>query len=189
MFLSKESSCNDIKREAIRYQPSFDLRKNIAKIVAYHSPAAVQKGIVLDIFVSPETPNYFQGNVSCFLVMLSQLLKHGIESLKQGDLSIRIYHDSLHQNNSCDTEISIIITTHDPTECRNTTAGAQCSGLISFADRQISLNGHDSLHRVKELCRYFDGNFTLQRTSDHMTQYIVTCILQQTHPAGIFNLA
>jgi hypothetical protein len=109
------------------------LRKKIATVVAYHFPSAVQKGITLVIFFSPETPNYFQGNASCFLVMLSQLLKHVIESLKQGDLSIRIYHDSL--------------------------------------------------HRIIELCRYVDGNFLLQKISGPMTQYLVACVLQRTHPA------
>jgi hypothetical protein len=188
MYLSKEQSFSSCKREALQYQPSFDLRKNIAKVVAHYSMAAVQKGITLDIFVAHETPNYFYGNVSCFLVMLSQLLKHCIDSLDAGEISIRIYHESLHQSNSSETELSIITTTHNSTKLNNF-AGDNCLPRLSGpADRKIQLNCYASLEHINHFCNYFDGNFSMQKLEDREIQYIVTFILQQAHPARILHL-
>lgn len=189
MLLSKEVQFNGHKREALRYQPTFDLRKNVARVVAYYAPSAIQKGITLDIFVSPETPNYFQGNVSCFLVILSQLLQHSIELMRHGDLCIRIYHDSLHQSNSCATELSITVTANDPSQRKELTSGTKSARASNSADKKLSLKGPGALNRIKELCRYFDGNLTLQKKGAYMPRYIVTCVLQQTHHAEIFNFA
>jgi hypothetical protein len=187
MYLSKELLSNDLKREALRYQPSFDLRKNIAKVIACYSIAAVQKGITLDIFVSPETPNYFQGNVSSFLMMLSQLLNHCIATLHQGNICIRISHDSLHQSNSCETELSILITSHNPTKPNIVARVKQFPQISDCADRAIRFNGDISLHRINHLCNYFAGSFSMQKLDEQKIQYLVTFILQQTHPASMVH--
>jgi hypothetical protein len=189
MFLRKKLPVNDSKLEALRYQPSFELRKNIATVVAYYTLAAVQKGITLDLFVSSETPNYFHGNVSCFMVILSQLLKHGIESLDdQGDICIRISDDSLHQSNSCETELSIIITIHNPIKPDHFSGVNRFSRLTVSANGNIQLNGDIGLQRIKHLCNYFDGNFSMQKLDDRKTQYLVSFVLHQAHPVRMLNL-
>ena len=187
MYLSKELSTSARKREALRYQPSFDLRKNIAKVVAYYSIAAVQNGITLDIFVSPETPNYFQGNVSCFLMMLSQLLNHCIASLHHGNLCIRVSHDSLHQSNSYETELSIVITSHNPTTLNSIAEVNRYPQLSDCADRRTRFNDDISLYQINHLCNYFAGSFSMQKLDEQKTQYLVTFTLQQTHPASMIH--
>ena len=184
MNLDRNFAAGNCKREALRYQPFFDLRKNIAKVVAHYTMTAVQKGISLDIFVAHETPNYFHGNVSCFLLLLSQLLKHAIDSLDQGEISIRIYHDSLHQTNDCDAELSIIITTHNPRYSMDFPHAGQPLELVNSTGRRTNSKSHAALIRIKDLCGYFAGNLTWQNLTPQKTQYFLTCILQQTHPAG-----
>jgi len=189
MFLRKELPVNDSKCEALRYQPSFDLRKNIAKVVAYYTLVAVQKGITLDLFVSSETPNYFHGSVSCFLVMLAQLLKHAIESLDHGNICIRISHDSLHQSNSCQTELSIIITMQNPKKPDSFSIVAQPAGLSNCAEGKIPFNGDIALHRIKHLCNYFDGSFSLQKLDNRKIQYCVTFVLHRAHSVRMLHSA
>lgn len=189
MFVSRELPVNDSRREALRYQPSFDLRKNIAKVVAYYTLAAVRKGITLDLFVSAETPNYFYGNVSCFLVMLAQLLKHSIETLDQGNICIRISHDSLHQSNICQTELSIIITMQNPIKPDSHSRVARFARLSHCAVGKIPFNEDSALHRIKHLCNYFEGSFSLQKLDDRKIQYRVTFVLHQAHSVRMRHLA
>ena len=114
--------------------------------------------------------------------MLSQLLKHGIDSLDQGEISIRIYYDTLHKNNSCETELSITITISNSTKLNNFAEFKQFPRLSDSTDKKILLNTYLSLHRINHLCEYFDGNFSVKKLDDRKIQYLVTYVLQQAHP-------
>jgi hypothetical protein len=189
MLVEKERSTGTFKNEAKRYQPSFDLRKNIARVLAHYSVLAVQKDILLDIFVTHETPNYFHGNKTCFLEMLSQLLKHCIESMDTGEITIRINHDSFHQKNNCETKLSIIITSYNKQDLENVTDSAENTYQIGSVGKYIPSKNNIALHRIGHLCGYFDGEFSLHTIDDHRAQYILSLILHQTPSAGITYLA
>lgn len=188
MFLTNISSSCDQRREALRYQPSFDLRKNIAKVVAYHSLGALKKNITLDIFVSPETPNYFQGNMSSFLVILSQLLKHSIDSLDGGEINIRVHQESLHKSNSCETEIAIIVTSRSLTKLHNFTEVVRLPRLPDPGNDEKEFNDYMSLLRLNRLCKYFEGSYALAKLDDHTIRYRVNFVLQQAHPSRMLHL-
>ncbi len=163
MYLEKDLPVKNCKQEALRYQPCFDLRKNIAKIVAQYCMAAGQQGVDLDLFVAHETPNYFHGNLNCFLEILARLLELSIESLDTGEVCIRICHDSLHQNNSCVTELSIIITVCSSTHFNSAHRVEKISILNKPDKKSIPFKGYSALQRIKSLCSFFDGSLTLQK--------------------------
>lgn len=185
MLLEKNRPVSFQGREAFRYQPSFDLRKNIAKILAYYSSEAFAKNIVLDIFVSPETPNYYQGNSSSFMVTLLQLLRHAIEWLNGGEISIRIHHDSLHQKNSCETEVSIILTINKALQ-QKSSAGTERSAKAEKPDTKLS--DFNALHRIQMICHYLNGTFSMQKLDECRTQFLVVFHLQQAHSARMLHV-
>ena len=188
MLLRKDLPAGNRKREAFRYQPSFNLRKNIAKVVANYSIFAVQKNILLDIFVDHETPNYFQGDLTCFLGLLSELFKHCIKSLDGGEMCIRINHDSVHKNNNCETELSITVTTYSTTGIKDLAEVSHFSQLYNAEDKNSALKRYASFLRIQHLCGYFSGNFSTQRLDDRKTQFAVSLALQQTHPIRPLHL-
>ena len=188
MLLRKEQPVSSHKRGNCPYQPSFDLRRNIAKVVANYSLVAFWKNILLDIFVTHETPNYFQGDPTCFLGLLSELLKHCIDSLAEGEICIRIDHDSIHKKNNCDTELSIIITTRS-TELKNLSGDDHLQPSYNDADKNRALKTFASILRIEQLCRCFAGDIKKQKLDDRKTQYTVSLVLQQSHPARMLYLA
>jgi hypothetical protein len=187
MFIENDVPVSKKKGEAFRYQPYFDLRKNIAKVVSYYSMTAVKKGITLDIFVAQETPNYFQGNLTLFLGLLAQLLQYCIEALDGGEICIRVNHESLHQNNNCETELSITITTcnHKQTD---TPMDNTLPQICQAVGKSIPLRSYTTLHHIKQLCQDIDGSLTMRRFDDRKNQYHVSLILQQAHPARMLYL-
>lgn len=189
MYLSKEIPFRNQKREAFRYQPSFDLRKNIAKVVADYSILAVQKNILLDIFVDHETPNYFKGDLNCFLGLVSELLRHCIESLNEGEICIRINHESIHKNNNCKAELSLVVTTRGKTGRNNLPEINSYSQLNNAVDKSLATKRYASFLRIQHLCSYFGGKFTTLKLKDQKTKYSVTFVLQQVHPHRMLHLA
>lgn len=189
MYLRKYLPVNNRKREACCYQPYFDLRRNIAKVIANYAIGAVQKNILLDIFVDHETPNYFQGDLTGLLGLLSELFKHCIESLEEGEICIRINHESPHKNNNCETELSIIITTHNATGTKNLPQVDQFSQLCNDSDKNEALKSYATYLRIQHLCSYFSGNIKKQKLDDRKTQYTVSLILQQADSTRMLYLA
>jgi hypothetical protein len=188
MYTSRDLPVSNPTREAFRYQPFFDLRKNIAKVVADYTLAAIQKNILLDIFISHETPNYYQGDLTGFSRLLSELLKHCIDSLDEGDIRIRIEHESIHKKNNCDTELAINITTSSSTEFK-TLREDNRPILINEKGKNSSLKTFASILLIQHLCRYFNGDIKKQKLDYQKTQYSVNLILQRAHPARMFYLA
>lgn len=165
--------------EAYRYQPSFDLRKNIARIVAKFSLLAVRKKIVLDIFVSQEIPNSLQGNLACFLDLFSELLKHCLGSFYGGELRIRINHESLHRNNNCQIELSIIMTTLETAPNITLHEDSLNRSLYRVPDKNVLQKNFTPLNRIQGLCRNFNGTFSVQRLDPLKTRYVLMLVLQQ----------
>ena len=113
MLTGNNTSAEYCKPNVSRYQPSFDLRKNIARVIAHYSMEAIGKGIMLDIYVDHEIPNYFHGYVNCFVEIFSKMLKICIASMDEGEITIRIQQESVHQTNNCKTALSVSMTTTD----------------------------------------------------------------------------
>jgi hypothetical protein len=188
MYTSRDLPVSNPTREAFRYQPFFDLRKNIAKVVADYTLAAIQKNILLDIFISHETPNYYQGDLTGFSRLLSELLKICIDSLAEGEICIRIDHDSIHKTNNCDTELAINIITFNSTEIKNKPE----DNLSSFEEENkenSALKTFASILLIQHLCRYFNGDIRKRKLDDRKTQYSVNLILQRSHPARMLYQA
>lgn len=189
MLLRKDRPGSGREREVCHYQPFFDLRRNIAKVITNYSIIAVQKNILLDIFVAHETPNYFQGDLTNLLELLSELFKHSIKSMADGEICIRINHESLHKSNNCETELSIITTTRSTTRSKNPLSDSIPPPSNNAAPADTALNNFSSFLRLQHLCSYFGGNITRQKLDDRKTQYTVSLILQQANPARLFYLA
>lgn len=187
MLLEKNIPTEKRKREALRYQPSFDLRKNIAGVIAHYSMEALREGITLDINVAHETPNYFHGKANCFVEIFSQLLKVTIASLDEGTIYIRISHDSMHLTNNCETDLTISITTHSKAEC----SPLPDVNLPPDSERitsRIPMANCTTLKRVRDLCAYLAGSLILRKLDRNKTLYRVNCFLQQAFPANRLQL-
>ena len=181
MYLSRDLPISDPKQEAFRYQPFIDLRKNIAQVIAGYTMIAIQKNILLDIFVSHETPNYFQGDLTVFSELLSELLKHCIESLAEGEICIRIDHESIHKKNNCDTELAIIITTYNSVEVNNLSEYNHLPSIFNEEEKRGALRTFASILRIQRLCRYFTGDIKKQKLDGRKTQYSIALVLQRAY--------
>lgn len=182
MHLEKKLPVDNNHREAMRYQISFDLRRNIARVISHYSMEAVRKDITLDINVSLETPNYFHGNANYFLEIFSQLLKVSIEFLDKGIIYIRICHDSAHQTNSCETDLSVSITTFSQAPISSDLSYAVTIPGYSKNPTGIPLVNCTTLQRIKNLCAYLAGSLVLKKLDEHKTLFRVNCILQRAFP-------
>ena len=187
MLLEKNLPAENSKREALRYQPSFDLRKNIAGVIAHYSTEALRKGITLDINVAHETPNYFHGKANCFVEIFSQLLKVTIASLDEGTIYIRIFHDSMHLANNCETDLTISITTFSKAEC-SPLPDVKWTPDSERNTCMIPMANCTTLQRVRVLCAYLAGSLILQKLGGNKTLYRVNCFLQQAFPANRLQL-
>jgi len=189
MLSEKDIPVVKYEKDAKRYQLSFDLRRNIAKVITFYSGAAISKDILLDIFIDHETPNYFHGNISCLLEMLSQLLRHSIESITKGEISIRINHESFHQKNDSETKLSIIITTHEYEKSREKSGCCNDSCSINSPQKRFCLNNHVALQRIRQLCGNLNGKLLVYHIDSQRMQYRLTLVLHQTHSMTLFSLA
>jgi hypothetical protein len=189
MYLEKNIASDISRKEALRYQPSFDLRKKIAAVISHYSIAAISKGITLDIYLDHETPNYFHGNANCFLEMLSQLLKLSIASLNEGEISIRIHHESIHQSNNCQTELTICIITDSLVESKVYSGTFNKSQPNTTAYNKFPLANCSTLHRIRNLSSFFAGKLSVKTLDECRTKFLLKCFLQQAHSIGSLHLA
>ena len=189
MLLEKDIPVIKYNKDTKRYQLSFDLRRNIAKVITYYSGAAINKDILLDIFIDHETPNYFHGNIRCLLEILSQLLRHSIESITKGEISIRINHETFHQKNDSETKLSIIITAHEHEKLKEKSGCCIESSSINSSQKHFCLNNHIALQRIRQLCDNLEGKLLVRNIDSHRSQYRLTLVLHQFHPATFFSLA
>jgi hypothetical protein len=187
MLESNQLTHNTKVLSNIHHPISVDLRKSLAKIISRYAMAALPKGITMDIYVAQEIPNYFQGNIKCFLEIFALLLELNTKSIDKGAIEIRIYHESLHQCSS-NVELSIMITT---THFNNRSINdSSISGLSGGGcnDRKKMLEGLDALPQVNSLCNYVDGALSCTKKSDSTIQFNLKCVLQQSHTAGILSM-
>ena len=82
MFIENDVPVSKKKREAFRYQPYFDLRKNIAKVVSYvFHPLLMPLLAIILIFNSGSYLSYypFEGQKAIYMiVILSTIVLHVI---------------------------------------------------------------------------------------------------------------
>lgn len=148
----------------------FNFRYLLAKNAVHLGIKLEAKGLFLDIAVSTDTPRYFHGNPALLEKILENIVRHSMEYLKCGGITIRITSLDFSAETNHLLQIVITETSHGLMPDKVYSLNQSLKEQKGEEEESLSPPLRDAASSIKSL----NGDLTIESDYGWGTRYLVT---------------